>query len=122
MRSFVNTRNRIHNSIKSTKSSSTKDILGIDIDTYLKWIENQMTPEMNWRNIDIDHVKSISPFDVSNNEGLRETFKWKNTQPLLKQVPQQKGIKLNLLDYRLQFIEAYHFIQLNEEGLNQDFY
>ena len=41
-----------------------------------------MTPEMNWRSIDIDHVKSISPFGVYNNEEVGETFKWKNTQPL----------------------------------------
>ena len=30
------------------KQSSSRDILGIDIETYRKWIEYQMTPEMNW--------------------------------------------------------------------------
>ena len=30
------------------KQSSTKEFLGIDVDLYIKWIEFQMTPEMNW--------------------------------------------------------------------------
>ena len=52
-----------------------------------------MTTEMNWRNIDIDHVRPISSFDVSKDEELGEAFNWKNTQPLLKQDHQQKGTK-----------------------------
>ena len=55
-----NTRQRIHQALQGkTKSSSTKDILGIDIDTYKKWLEFQFTPGMNWNNIEIDHVKAI---------------------------------------------------------------
>ena len=30
-----------------TNQSSTKEILGIDIETYKKWIQYQMIPEMN---------------------------------------------------------------------------
>ena len=76
-----------------TKSSSTKDILGFDIDTYRKWLELQFTPEMNWSNIEIDHAKPICMFDVSEVEELKEAFSWKNTQPLLKHIHQQKGTK-----------------------------
>ena len=111
------TRRRIHQSLQGkTKSSSRKDILGIDIDTYKKWLEFQFTPEMNWKNIEIDHVKAISLFDVSEDEELRGAFNWKNTQPLLKHDHQKKGTKFNFLDYKLQFIKAYQFIKLNEEG------
>ena len=114
-----NTRRRIHHALNGkTKSSSTRDILGIDIDTYKKWIEFQMTPEMNWSNIEIDHVKAICMFDVSDEEQLKEAFNWKNTQPLLKHDHQKKGTKFNFLDYQLQFIKAYQFLNLNEEGLN----
>ena len=78
-----NTRNRTYQTLTGmVKSSSTKDILGKDIATYKKWIEFQMTPEMNWSNIGIDHVKVICMFDVSKDEELREAFPWKNTQPL----------------------------------------
>ena len=90
--------------------------------TYRKWIENQMTPEMNWLNIEVDHVNPICLFDLSNFDELKEVFCWKNTQPLSKQDHQQKGTKYNFLDYRLQFIKAYQFMKLNDrEGLNQVF-
>ena len=115
-RLIKNTRNRIYKSLKGmTKSSSTKDNLGIDIETYRKWIKNQFTPEMNWSNIEIDHVKPICMFDISKDEELKEAFPWKNTQPLLKKDHQQKGIKFNFLDYQLQFMKAYHFLKLNQE-------
>ena len=120
-RLIPNTRQRInHALIGKLKSSSTIDFLGIDIDTYRKWIEYQMTPEMNWKNIEIDHIKAICLFDVSKDEELRQAFSWKNTQPLLKQDHRQKGTKFNFLDYQLQFIKAYQFIKLNKEGLNED--
>ena len=62
-RLICNTRRRVHKpSNGKTKSSSTIDILGIDIETYRKLIEFQMTPEMNWSNIETDHVKAICFF------------------------------------------------------------
>ena len=51
-----------------TKESSTKEIFGIDIETYKKWREWQMTSEMTWDNIEIDHVKAGCLFDVSKDE------------------------------------------------------
>ena len=84
-----------------TKQSSTKDILGIDIDLYRKWLEFQFTQEMNWSSIEIDHVKAISLFDVSKDEELSEAFNWKNTQPLLKHDHQKKGTKF--IFFRLSF-------------------
>ena len=78
-----------------------------------------MTPDMNWSNIDMDHVKPICLFDISKDKELKEAFIWKNNQPLLKSDHQQKGIKFTFLDYQLQFIEAYQFLKLNEgERLN----
>ena len=53
-----------------TKQSSTKEILCIDIETYKRWIECQMTPEINWSNIEIDHVRPISSFDISDDEQM----------------------------------------------------
>ena len=119
-RLICNTRRRIHHALNGiSKSNSTKEFLGIDIETYKKWIEWQMTPDMTWDNIEIDHVKAICLFDISNNEQLKEAFNWRNTQPLLKKDHQQKGIKFNVLDYQNQFIKAYQFLELNDqEGLN----
>ena len=118
-----NTRRRMHHALNgNTKSSSTLDILGIDVETYRKWIEWQMTPEMNWSNIEIDHVKPICMFDVTNDYELKEAFNWENTQPLLKEVHKQKRVKFNFLGYQQQFIKAYQFIRLNEERFNENLY
>ena len=70
---------------------------------------------MNFNNIQIDHAKPISSFDVSNDEQLLEAFNWKNTQPLLKEDNLRKGSKFDFLDYRLQFIKAYEFLRLNDQ-------
>ena len=76
---------------------------------------------MSWTNIEIDHVKPICLLDVSKDEELREAFSWKNTQTLLKHDHQKKGIKINLLDYQLEFIKVCQFLQLNEEDrFNED--
>ena len=115
------TRRRIHKALNGKlKSSSTRDIIGIDIDPYRKWTEWQMTPDLNWSNAEIDHVKPICVFDVSKEEELKEAFNWKNTQPLLKQHYQLKGTKFNFLDYQLKIVKAYQFIRLNEEGFNEN--
>ena len=42
-----------------SKSTSMKDLLGWDIETCRNWVEYQMTPDMNWSNIEIDHVKLL---------------------------------------------------------------
>ena len=77
-----------------------------------------MTPEMNWSNIEIDHVKAVCMFDVSDDQQLKAPFSWKNAQSLLKHDDHQKGTKFIFLDYQLQYIKAYQFIELKEERLN----
>ena len=122
-RLIVYTRNRIYKSLKGmTKQSSTKEILGIDIDLYRKWLEFQFTPELNWSNIEVDHIKPVCMFDVSDDEQLKEAFSWKITQPLFIHDHRQKGTKFNFLDYQLQFIKAYQFIKLNDKRFNENLY
>ena len=105
-----NTRRRIHHALNGkSKSSSTGDILGIDIDHFRKWIEWLFTPERGWSNTEVDHVKPICMFDVSKDEELREAFCWKNIQPLLKQDHQLKGTRFHFLDHQLQYIKTYQF-------------
>ena len=76
-----------------------------------------MTQQMNWSKIEIDHVKPICMFDISNDQALKLAFNCKNTQPLLKEVHSQKSVKFNFLDYELQF---HQFLKINEEGYNED--
>ena len=90
------------------------------METYRKWFVFQMTPEMNWSNNEIHHVKAICLFDISKDGELKEVLSWKNTQPLLKHDHHFKGTKFKFLDYQLQFIKAYQFLKINEEGINDD--
>ena len=114
-----NSKRRIHHVLNDiSKSSSTLDKLGKDVETYRKWTEWQFTPEMNWRTLEIDHVKPICLFDVSKEEELKEAFSSKNTQPIIKKIHKQKGIEYNSLDYQLHNIRSYQFLKMNEEGLN----
>ena len=120
-RLICKTRNRVYQAMKGkTKLSSTKEILGNDIDLYRKWIEWQFPTEMNWSNTEVDHIKPICMFDVSKEEELKEASFWKNTQPLLKHDHQNKGIKFKFLDYQLHFMKAYQFSKLNEERFNEN--
>ena len=93
-------------------------MLGLNIDTYRKTIKFQLTLEMNWLKIKIDHVKPICFCDTYKHGEKRKAFNWKNTQNLyylLKQFYHQKDRKFNLLEYRLQFIRAYQFLKLNAD-------
>ena len=73
-RSLFKTRSRIQQALGGKQSSSTINILGINIDTYRKWIENQMTSDITWDIIEIDHVKPICMFDKSIEEELKDAF------------------------------------------------
>ena len=122
-RSVCRTRSRIYLALKGeTKSYSVLDILGMNVETYRKRFEFQMTPDMTGNIIESDHVKPVYFFGLSKDDELRKVFCWKNAQSLLKEIHQQKGIKINFSDYQLQFIKANQFIKLKEVGLNQDFY
>ena len=117
-RLIKSTRRRFHMAVnRNTKSLATRGILGIDVETYGRWIEWQMIPEMNWSVIEIDHVMPICMFNVSKDDELKEAFSWKNTQSLIKEVHSQKRINFNFIDYQFQFIRLYQFLKLKEEGL-----
>ena len=68
-----------------------------------------MTPDMNWSNLEIDHLKPVCMFIKSKDEELKETFSWKSTQPSLKHDHQLKGTKFSSLVYLLQFTKTYQF-------------
>ena len=85
----------ITKALKATsKSFSTREILGIDVETYKKWIEWQMTPELNWTTIELEHVKPICMFDVSKDEDLKQAYNWQNTQRYRKIFINKKELSL----------------------------
>ena len=64
---------------------------------------------MTWNSIEIEHVKPICMFDVTQDDELKVAFSWKNTQPLLKQDHHQKRTNYNFLDYQLQVSRSNQF-------------
>ena len=82
-----NIRTRIGNAIKR-KSNSTFELLGCHIDFYITYLEFLFIDEMSWENYgiywQIDHVKPIKEFDLSNIDEQKTAFNWKNTRPLEK--------------------------------------
>ena len=72
---------RSHHALEGNiKSSTTKKISRKGIGSFKKGEKFQITPEMNRKNIEIDHVKSISSFDVSESTELTKVFNWLNKQ------------------------------------------
>lgn len=81
---YENYRKRLWKCLKN-KSNSSKELLGCDINMYLKWISFTMLKDnkMTWENYgtywNIDHVKPISSFNMQNREEIKKAFNWKNT-------------------------------------------
>ena len=69
-------------------------MLGIDVETYRKWIEWQFTPEMNWSNTEYDHVEPICLFDVSKDEELKEAFSWKKLSPYSNMIVRKRVLNI----------------------------
>ncbi len=96
-------RSRINSAIKRKNSkifSSSINILGININDYTKWLSYDGSD----RN-EIDHVKPLAAFNLQIQDKLYEAFNWKNTRLI------SKHTSYNELDYQLQFIKAYQFLQ-----------
>ena len=103
-----NLRKRIWKSV-SKKNNSSIELLGCDINFYLKWIEFTMTMEMNWGNYgtfwNIDHLIGISNFNLLEQEDCKKAFNWKNTWAMKcsenfsknKKIIEEKNIKHSIL-------------------------
>ena len=91
-----NTRVRINKALKHNyKTSSSKELLGCDLDFYRQYLENQFKEDMTWENYgelwDIDHIKPCASFDLSTDEEQKKCFHYSNTQPLYKIENQRKN-------------------------------
>lgn len=88
-------RTRIYNGLKSDKDRSTEQYLGCNISEYKLYLEPKFTPEMSWDNYgtewEIDHIKPICSYDLSNENKLYECFHYTNTQPLTIQDNREKS-------------------------------
>ena len=114
-RLICNTGRIIHHALNGKlKSISTEGILGIDLDTYRKWLEFQFTPEMNWEKIEIDQVKPICMFDVSKDGELREAFNLKIHSPYSNTIINRKVLNLISISIYINFNLCKHINSLGQ--------
>ncbi|HEY9701005.1 MAG TPA: hypothetical protein V6C58_01070 [Allocoleopsis sp.] len=68
-------------------SKSAIQTLGIDNDSFIKYIQSKFTKGMSWENKNlwhIDHIKPCSKFDLTKEEDVKKCFHYTNLQPIWK--------------------------------------
>ena len=62
-----------------------------------------MTPEKNWTIIEIEDMRPICLFNVSDEKELKNAFVWRDTQPFLNHIDHQEGINIKdqIINYKL---------------------
>lgn len=81
-------RDRIKKAIKNAygeKAYSSKELLGVDIETVREHLESQFTEGMSWDNYGkwhIDHIRPCTSFDLTDTKQQKECFHYTNLQPL----------------------------------------
>lgn len=82
-------RARLKRAINSNyKSGSAVDDLGCSIEEFKIHLEKHFQPGMCWSNHgdwEIDHIKPLKSFDLTNLEELRKACNYMNLQPIWKQ-------------------------------------
>lgn len=77
-------RTRLSLAIRGKAGSAVRD-LGCSIEMLKSWLMYQFQPGMTWENYgewEIDHVRPLSSFDLTNREQFIEAANWYNLQPL----------------------------------------
>jgi len=67
------------------KAKKTKEILGLEIEDFRKYLEKKFKPGMTWENYGkwhIDHIKPVSKHDLKNEEDIKRCYHYTNLQPL----------------------------------------
>ena len=68
-----------------------------------------MTPEMSWKTFDLDHVRPLSSFNLTDLNQLKESSRFSNIQPLLRSCNRKKGCKNNDHDLAVQREKVYEY-------------
>lgn len=88
-------RERVRVALKTkSKSASTTTLLGCTAAECVRWIESQMTSDMCWENIHVDHMMPVASFDLRIESEQQKCFHYTNLQPLTKIENLQKSAKV----------------------------
>ena len=81
-------RGRVLSAVKNnTKRTKTRELLGCDIDFFIKYLESKFTEGMSFQNQGIkgwhiDHIIPCSYFDMTKEDEQKKAFHYTNLQPL----------------------------------------
>jgi len=115
---LVNRQRRgIRKMIKSINGKKTKhsiEYLDCPIEKFKEFIEKKMTSEMTWDNIELDHIKPITKFNLENHEEFLACCHYTNFQPLTKEVNNSKNNKWSDADelFWLENIKGKDYIEI----------
>ena len=97
-----NLRNRLRKALLkqvALKNDTTESLLGISYSEFINYIEFLMSDDMNWGNIELDRVRPLSSFDLSDIEQLKEAAHYTNIQPILTKDNRSKNNR-NIINSR----------------------
>lgn len=81
-----------------TKSASTQELLGCSFDYIRIYIESQFIEGMSWENYpdwEIDHIRPMASFDLTDPEQQRQCCHYSNLRPLWAEENSSKGSLFN---------------------------
>ena len=68
-----------------------------------------MSPEMSWENIELDHVRPLSSFSLTDPDQLKDAAHFSNIQPLFKHDNRTKGSRFHDHDLVVQIQNLYEY-------------
>ena len=93
----------------ASKNDTTEALLGISYSEFRNYVEYLMTPNMNWLNTQLDHVRPLSSFDLKDIEELKAAAHYTNIQPLLAKDNLTKGDRFHEHDIWSQSERLYDY-------------
>ena len=122
-----NLRSRISSAIKSKnvrKTNKTFALLGCSPSFFQRWIFHQLYGEINLENYgsvwQIDHCLPIASFNLLDENDMMKCFNWVNLRPMYSTENNSKKAKIDHYLYLRQEVKAKSFLNINEEGLNEN--
>jgi hypothetical protein len=111
--------------IVGSKTARSKELLGIDLDTFTKWLEFNLKLDgydmcnygKQWH---MDHVIPCAAFDLENTQEQLLCFHWTNIRPLEPRSNMRKQDSILMTHLFIQEIRLHRFIQENQlqENIN----
>lgn len=108
----------------ATKSAKTVNLLGMDFNGVVQWLEFLFEPGMTWKNYGsywhVDHILPVAAFDLSRDVDQRICFGWTNLQPKTAADNIAKRDKIIVHEFFNTMVSAHRFIQ--NQGLGSQEY